>query len=147
MLTGGVLRGIRSRYLLVYGLIYPSLRDDHSAGVSAILPGAMVVGTASTILQYGYNELSIMRLRYVLNLQRNTDAKGYGGRTTALNEVKEPAFRSLMKFFGVAPISDEDYLAKLRRSREVYLQQIAELEKRIEEERIIENPPTQKTRP
>jgi hypothetical protein len=72
MLTGAAFRGFRSRYLLMYGMIFRSLRDGQLAGARAILPGAIVVGAASTILQCGYNELSIMRLRYVSNLRRQS---------------------------------------------------------------------------
>jgi len=100
------------------------------AGVRAILPGAIVVGAASTVLQYGYNELGIARLRYVSKLQRNPSGNQEG---KTLNEVSEPAFQSLLKFIGFVPLSDEEYLAKLRISREIYLQRIAELEKQVEE--------------
>jgi hypothetical protein len=112
------------------------------AGVRAILPGALVVGAASTFLQYGYNELNIMRLGYVSNLHRSPNVEEHGSRTVAqsLNKVSEPAFQSLMKLLGVIPLSDEEYLAKLRKSREIYLRRIGELEKQIGEERPSKNP-------
>ena len=143
MLTGGALRGFRGGYLLVYSLIPRSLRDGQLAGVRAVLPGAMMVGAASTVLQYGYNELSIVRLRYVSNLRRHANAEERGGRTAekAPNEITEPAFQSLMKFFGIVPITDEEYLAKLKKSRDVYLKRISELEKQAEEETLLKNPP------
>lgn len=125
MLTGAALRGFRT-------------------GVRAILPGALVVGAATTFLQYGYNELSVMRLRYVSNLHKSTSVEEHAsGKTVtqALNDVSEPAFQSLMKLFGVIPLSDEEYLAKLRKSREIYLRRIGELEKQIEAERLTKNPP------
>jgi hypothetical protein len=144
MLTGGALRGFRSRYLVTYGFTHRSLRDGRLAGARAIFPGAMIFGAASITLQYGYNELSIVRLRYLSNLRRSTAAEE-GGRTAekAPNDVSEPAFQSLLKFFGFVPISDEEYLVKLRKSREVYLQRIAKLEKQVEEETLLKNSPKQ----
>jgi hypothetical protein len=63
----------------------------------------------------------------------------------ALNEVSKPAFQSLMNLFGFVPMSDEEYLAKLRKSREIYLQRIEELEKQVEEEGLTKNPPEANT--
>jgi hypothetical protein len=42
-----------------------------------------------------------------------------------------------MKLFGVIPISDEEYLRKLKHSREIYLRRIAVLEKRVEEDKML----------
>jgi len=70
-----------------------------------------------------------MRLRYISK--------------TSQNKVSEPGFRSLMQLFGFVPISDEEYLEKLRRSREIYLRRIAVLEKQIEDEKLMKNPPNE----
>jgi hypothetical protein len=101
----------------------------------------MVVGATATALQYVYNELSIMRLRYVSNyVAEQRDRKRDGA---AVNKVTDSALQSLLKLFGVVPISDEEYLEKLRRSREIYLQRIAKLEEQIEEDKLIRNTPTE----
>jgi len=118
IITGAALRGIQT-------------------GPRAVLPGAMIVGAAATVLQYGYNELSIMRLRYISSLRRSEENRKTTG--TALNQITDSPFQSLLKLFGVVPISDEEYLAKLKRSREIYLKRIGELENQIEEENLNKN--------
>lgn len=95
----------------------------------------MVVGAAATVLQYGYNELRVVRLRYISSLQRSEENRKSTG--TALNQITDSPFQSLLKLFGVVPISDEEYLAKLKRSREIYLKRIGELENQIGEEKLI----------
>jgi hypothetical protein len=137
LLTGAVLRRLRCECLLC--VFRRHSRDVHLAG--PILPGAMVVGATATALQYVYNELSIMRLRYVSNyVAEQRDRKRDGA---AVNKVTDSALQSLLKLFGVVPISDEEYLEKLRRSREIYLQRIAKLEEQIEEDKLIRNTPTE----
>lgn len=42
-----------------------------------------------------------------------------------------------MKLFGVIPVPDGEYLAKLKNSRDLYLKRIAELEVQVEEEKIL----------
>lgn len=103
------------------------------AGPRRILPGALTVGIACTVLQYCFNELSVLRLRYVSNLKQET----HPGQSTqrASNAVFGSPFQSLLKLFGVIPISDEEYLMKLRQSREIYLKRIAVLEKRVEDDK------------
>lgn len=123
------------------GLTLRSLQD-HLAGPRAVLPGAMIVGAAATVLQYGYNELRIMRLRYISSLQRSEENRKATG--TALNQVTGSPFQSLLKLFGVVPISDEEYLAKLKWSREIYLKRIGELENQIGEESLTKNPPKER---
>jgi hypothetical protein len=43
-----------------------------------------------------------------------------------------------MKMVGMAPVSDDEYLAKLKRKREMYLKRIAMLEQQVEEEKATE---------
>ena len=53
-------------------------------------------------------------------------------------QVYEPSgsvFQQVLKVFGLAPVSDEEYLAKLKKTREVYLKRMAELEKQVEEDK------------
>ena len=52
-------------------------------------------------------------------------------------QVYEPSgsvFQQLLKLVGLVPVSDEEYLTKLKRTREVYLKRMVELEKQVDEE-------------
>jgi len=53
-------------------------------------------------------------------------------------QVYEPSgsvFQQLLKTVGLIPVSDEEYLAKLKRTREVYLKRMVELEQQVKEEK------------
>ncbi|KAF9532221.1 hypothetical protein CPB83DRAFT_890967 [Crepidotus variabilis] len=114
--TGGVLRTMRT-------------------GPRTSLSGALTVGAVCTALQYGFNELSIVRLRYISNLQQQSNCSF----EETHDNSSDGAFHSLMKLFGVIPVSDDDYLSKLRRSRELYVKRIAELEAQINEDKSLKD--------
>lgn len=119
-------------------LFYTYIYARHLAGLKATLPGALTVGAVCTALQYGYNETTILRSWYSPNPQQKlpaTEKLATQITEPALNQITEPPWQSLMKLFGLVPISDEEYLDKLRRSREIYLKRITVLEKQIEEEK------------
>ncbi|KDR73651.1 hypothetical protein GALMADRAFT_251427 [Galerina marginata CBS 339.88] len=126
-ITGGMLRGIRS-------------------GRRAILPGMVMTGVACSFLQYGYNELSIMRLRYIAKLNEEDRAAvtvPSSKPRTAIPDRSEPSTTSpsavqlFLSMIGVRPLSDEEYLAKMKRTRNAYLKRIAELELQKEEEKVL----------
>ena len=59
-------------------------------------------------------------------------------------QVYEPSsgsvFQQLLKLVGLVPVSDEEYLTRLKRTREVYLKRMVELEKQVEEEKNTKKP-------
>jgi hypothetical protein len=97
------------------------------------------------VLQYICNELGIARLRYISTLQEEHKSLPTQPSFKLQNgkQVYEPSgsvFQQLSKAIGLIPISDEEYLAKLKRTREVYLKRIVELEQRVEEEKNTKMP-------
>ena len=81
-----------------------------------------------------------MKLRYVSKLQEEnkspiTQPSSILQNGKQVNEPSSSIFQQLLKVVGLVPISDEEYLAKLKRTREVYLKRIVELEKQVEEEK------------
>ncbi|KAF8969645.1 hypothetical protein BDZ97DRAFT_2072267 [Flammula alnicola] len=125
--TGGLLRGIRS-------------------GRRAALPGMLTGAVACTLLQYGYNQLNLLRLRYISKVKGEDRTTGDvpvlrtgSDGTTQAGERPVSFLEAVLKTIGMKPISDEEYLAKLKKTREVYLTRIAELEGQAEEERILQD--------
>ena len=120
-------------------LIYALLQ----AGRLTIVSGAVTASTVCIMLQYACNELGIAKLRYVSRLQEEnrllkTQSSSNQLQNGSSNQAYEPSssvFQRLLKVIGLAPVSDEEYLLKLKRSREVYLKRMVELEKQVEEER------------
>jgi hypothetical protein len=97
------------------------------------------------VLQYACNELGIVKLRYVSNSQEENrllitqpSSKLQNGKL--VNEPSGSIFQQLLKLVGLFPVSDEEYLTKLKRTREVYLKRMVELEKQVEEENNTKKP-------
>ena len=94
------------------------------------------------MLQYACNELGIARLRYVSKVQEENKSQTFFKLQNG-KQVYEPSgsvFQQLLKAVGLIPISDEEYLARLKRTREVYLKRMVQLEKQVEEEKNIKTP-------
>ncbi|KAF8809024.1 hypothetical protein BYT27DRAFT_7254907 [Phlegmacium glaucopus] len=115
------------------------------AGRHAIVSGAITASAVCTLLQYACNELGIARLRYISTLQEENklqpSPKAHNGRHG--KQVYEPSgsvFQQLLKAVGLIPVSDEEYLVKLKRTREVYLKRMVELEQQVEEEKTSKVP-------
>jgi hypothetical protein len=92
------------------------------------------------VLQYACNELGIAKLRYVSKLQEENkslitqpSSKLQNGKQ--VNEPSGSVFQQLLKVVGLVPISNEEYIARLKRTREGYLKRMVELEKQVEEEK------------
>ncbi|KAF6763783.1 hypothetical protein DFP72DRAFT_1059831 [Ephemerocybe angulata] len=97
--TGGLVRGIRS-------------------GRAAILPGAAMAGVACVALQYAYNRATMARLRLLAAPQPEVAGE------------PQPSFRERMfSIFGVSQISEEEYIDKLKKTRDLYLKRISDLER------------------
>lgn len=121
-ITGGLLRGLLS-------------------GRRAAVSGMLIAGAFCTLMQFGYNELSVARLRFISRLQEeNRSAVDIVTPIPqrAAKELSGSFLQVAMKMVGMAPISDDEYLKKLKRKREMYLKRIAALEQQVEEEKTTE---------
>ncbi|RDB22273.1 hypothetical protein Hypma_010602 [Hypsizygus marmoreus] len=111
VLAGGALRGWKS-------------------GPRAIVPGALTIGAVCTLLQLAYNEIGITRLRYV---------SGLNG-TLSVPKSSSPPSKSLSQRFlgllGLQAVTDEEYLAKMKTTRDSHVKRIAELERQIQQEQV-----------
>ena len=112
-------------------------------GVRGIAPGAFTGGLLCSLLQLGYNELRVWRVRYVhrehaeqvLHHSTTPSMEESGGRTH-----KRTAWESVLSLVGVHKLTDEERIKKLKAQREQALVRIAELEEE-ERERQAETPP------
>jgi len=106
--TGGLLRGLRS-------------------GAKAILPGSMTAGVICMFLQWTYNELDIVRIKML--------AKPASTATAIPQENSRPGLVStLLTGMGLQQLSREEYLEKLKATREEHLRRIEELERQLAED-------------
>ncbi|GLB34659.1 hypothetical protein LshimejAT787_0202240 [Lyophyllum shimeji] len=108
-LTGGVLRGWKS-------------------GRKAVVPGALTVGALCTLLQLAYNEAGVIRLRYISGLNEPARATSSTSPSKSLGE-------RFLGLFGVRQVTDEQYLVKLKATRDAHLTRIAELEQQLATEK------------
>ncbi|KAF9447262.1 hypothetical protein P691DRAFT_654045, partial [Macrolepiota fuliginosa MF-IS2] len=122
------LSSMRGRKVLdsaVSGAATGALLRGWKSGPRAVLPGAITVGTVCTLLQLGYNEFGIQRLKYVSRQHTSeTDPQ-----TTPIPQT------IILSLMGVRKVSEDEYLARLRLQREHYLLKIKELERKVEEEK------------
>lgn len=115
------------------------------AGRHAIVSGAITASAACIVLQYTCNELGIARLRYISKLREENRslATQPSFRLENGKEVYQPpgtVFQQILKAVGLIPVSDEEYLAKLKRTRETCLKRMVELEQQVEEEKNTKMP-------
>ena len=76
-----------------------------------------------------------MRLRYASKFQEENKSPSKLQNGKQVHEPSGSIFQQLLKVVGLVQISDEEYLAKLKKTREVYLKRMVELEKQVEEEK------------
>jgi hypothetical protein len=141
VITGGLLRGLVCKFCIVHSsqnfeLCIPL------AGRRAVVSGMLTAGAFCTLLQFGYNELSIARLRYISQLQdenRSAVEISTAAPQRAVQELSGSFFQVVMNVVGMVPVSDDEYLSKLKRKREMYLRRIAMLERQVEEEKVTDS--------
>ncbi|KAK7693775.1 hypothetical protein QCA50_003347 [Cerrena zonata] len=117
------------------------------------IPSGMTTGAlVCTVLQLAYNELGVVRLKYVSKKLQEVEGQSQHvlpvtASSPALPPPSEPVpwTERVFTLFGLQKVSDEEYLTRLKGERAAHLQRIAELEK--EEERskstVIDDPNTQ----
>jgi hypothetical protein len=122
------------------GLAY---RPGAQAGARAILPGASTAAVACVLLQLAFNELAVARVKYV---SRSLHPSSQHTIQTSLNprpqlntgpplEPAIPFLKRVLTGLGLREVSDEEYLATMKKRRDVYVKQIRKLERQIDEER------------
>ncbi|KAJ3567719.1 hypothetical protein NP233_g6179 [Leucocoprinus birnbaumii] len=124
--VGGIVRGLRS-------------------GPKAAVSGAITVGVAATLLQLGYNEVQVQRLKMISRRRSMTpspvSAEPQPVFTPAASEPVAPLEQEstswkakALSILGVKRLSEDEYLERLKLQREHHLLRIAELERKLEEE-------------
>lgn len=107
----------------------------------------MTGGFVCTLLQLAFNEMSIARIKYVSRrvqvaqpgMTGNSIEQSQPPPTPLEEERPKPLVERILLTLGFKPISDEEYLEKLKFKRDFYLRRIAELEE--ERHRETQNQP------
>lgn len=97
---------------------------------------------AATLLQLGYNEFTVQRLKLIVHQRSSEDAsapvRSYPRSSSASSEFEEHETMSLktrvLSLLGVQRLTEDEYLQRLKIQRDHYLLQIAKLEQKLEEE-------------
>ncbi|CDO73539.1 hypothetical protein BN946_scf185014.g9 [Trametes cinnabarina] len=105
-----------------------------------IMAGARTAGLICALLQLGYNEIGVMRIKYVSRKLHETRAQS----ETVLAPTPVPEkdttpkvsfFDRAMSVIGFRKLSDEEYLKTLKKQRDEALSRIAVLERERSEAR------------
>ncbi|KAH0583535.1 hypothetical protein H2248_009162 [Termitomyces sp. 'cryptogamus'] len=115
-IAGGVLRGWKS-------------------GPRAILPGMLTIGAVCTLLQLAYNEATVSRLRYISGLKVKAPANEAPAAPAPRSKTASERFLTLI---GVHQVTEEEYLEKMKATRDRHLRRIAELEQQLATEKAQE---------
>ena len=100
-------------------------------------PGALLGTAVCTFGQYIFNELNLTRVRYIARRNEERAVEGATPREPTFNprtgkqevqELPRSWTEMILVMFGLAPLSDDEYIGKLKRTRDVYLKKIAQLE-------------------
>lgn len=95
-------------------------------GKHRAVPGAVTAGLICGLLHLAKNEFKVQRVKYVSRT---------ASQPVVILEPKVPWPERILEAIGFERITDEQYLSKMVKQREVHLSRIKELELEIEEER------------
>lgn len=118
----------------------------HKAKKPRAIPAMMTAGAVCTLLQYGYNELNIVRLNYISKL-RDENRLAIAAPSprsqsdSGPHQDSLPLLESLLSLVGIKPMPEEQYLEKMKKTRDAHLRRIAELEQKTREESKEKNRP------
>lgn len=116
-------------------------------GRRGIVPGLTTGALFCTALQLAYNEFGVARVKYVSRKLRDPSYVPPSAPPAPAAPLPSPLdqqppaepptsfFQGIITSLGFARVSDGEYVAKLKRTRAVYLKRIEILEQEIEEER------------
>ena len=107
---------------------------DVEGGPSGILPGALTACIACTLLQFGVNEAEVARVKYFSSRPEgaSTSQMSAHGPSSKTRQEASPSIGSqLLLLFGLKRITDEEYLATLKKERDGHLRRIEELEAQL----------------
>ncbi|KAI0072791.1 hypothetical protein K474DRAFT_1604461, partial [Panus rudis PR-1116 ss-1] len=135
------------------GALTGGILNAWKRGRPGIFPGISTGGIVCTILQLAYNEVGILRVKYVSRRLRESAKQDTTPLTspslspapssplsTSTPEAKateaaqptaepRPWTDRVFTLFGLTKVSDEEYLERLQRERDAHLRRIAVLEK------------------
>jgi hypothetical protein len=90
------------------------------------LPGALTAGAICTLLQLAYNELGILRLKYVSRYPSPVQPLHHPPPVAVVPQ--KHTLERILITLGMRSLSDEEYLRKLKTTRDIHLKRIEELE-------------------
>ena len=108
------------------------------AGSAAILPGAVTAATICVLLQYAVNEARIARLRYISQQDRTSTFQLPVDPSLQHISATEPSptiMQRITHAMGIRKMTEDEYLERMKKTRDHHIRRIAELERRLEEER------------
>jgi hypothetical protein len=135
-MTGGFLNTLRRTYATPRILDQNILTRESVApgGRPGLVPGLCTGTLVCTLLQWTYNELGIARVKYVSRTKvPPSPHKSHPTSSPASErpppELQRPWSHKVLEFFGFQHISDEEYLARLKTTRDSALRRIEMLER------------------
>ncbi|KAI0780678.1 hypothetical protein BD413DRAFT_600231 [Trametes elegans] len=106
-----------------------------------VLAGARTAGLICTFIQLGFNELGVMRIKYVSReLQKARSSPEPVPQPAPSDAEKYSWFDRALSLIGFRKMSDEEYLKTLKKQRDEALQRIADLERGRSEQTELQDP-------
>ena len=142
-LTGSVLNAWKRTLYTITSTRVRLICILHLGGRAGVIPGAATTSVMCTLLQLAYNELGVLRLKFIskkMQAAREEDVQKRLVESPASQTVvnpeplvltapPKPIAERIFGWFGFQRVSDDDFLERLKLEREVHLRRIAELEK------------------
>ncbi|GJE90787.1 hypothetical protein PsYK624_069310 [Phanerochaete sordida] len=99
-------------------------------GPAGIVPGVVTATILCSLFQLGYNELGVMRIKYVSRKLQEAHQPQPAKREviTLPPEPARPMLQRVFEWMGMPKVSDEEYLQKMYAKRADVLRRIAEIE-------------------
>ena len=108
------------------------------AGPAAVLPGAVTAAVVCVLLQYTVNEADIARLKYISQQRLESTSQPPADpplEHTLAHEPSPTLIQRIIQAVGIRKMSEDEYIERMKKTRDHHLHRIAELERQLEAER------------
>ena len=128
-MTGGLFGGWRRNALLLFHVTIYSPFLHPIDGLRGVFSGSLVGSAGCLLVQLALNEAEVQRMKFLSRQLQTSAALSVPNASTPEPPVpQESLLNRVIGILGMSHMSDERYLEKMKKERDMHLKRIEELE-------------------